>query len=50
MGVVLLLLMTIVAVAVFMLITVDNRSQKGKNSAPYVTPEGQKKSKTPGLD
>jgi hypothetical protein len=47
---VLLLLMTIVAVAVFMLITVDNRSQKRQNPAPYVTPEGQKKSKAPGLD
>jgi flagellar basal body-associated protein FliL len=48
--IIILIVMTILAVAIFAMISGDNRKRKRQNPAPYVSPEGQKKSRAPGLD
>jgi hypothetical protein len=48
--IIILIVMTILAIAIFAMISGDNRKRKRQNPAPYVSPEGQKKSRAPGLD
>jgi hypothetical protein len=48
--IIVLILMAIIAVAVFLLISGNNWKRKRQNPTPYVSPEGQKNSRAPGLD